>query len=228
MRCLKFVIGAFGHALVVGCGAGITTVAIPDGDYVVGCNDGALCGESSRRMVRIGRFAIDKYEATVGDYERCVKDDGCPRLPPSRYPDPPHAVAALTVSQADHYCRWRGARLPTAIEWEIAARGHSDRTYAWRTDAAPHDHVASAKIVREHDVGVAWYFVPGTARSGDSAFGVSDMSGTLPELVRAADGTWALRGAPPGFFSTEPLDFSILRSRPAPRDAHGSARCVHI
>ncbi|MDX1513456.1 MAG: SUMF1/EgtB/PvdO family nonheme iron enzyme [Gammaproteobacteria bacterium] len=46
-----------------------------------------------------------------------------------------HPVAETTWRGARNYCDWRGARLPTEVEWEAAARGFTGRTYPWGNQA---------------------------------------------------------------------------------------------
>jgi iron(II)-dependent oxidoreductase len=44
---------------------------------------------------------------------------------------PDHPVVAVTLYEAEAYCAWRGGRLPTGAEWELAACGARPGTYPW-------------------------------------------------------------------------------------------------
>ena len=65
-------------------------------------------------------FWIDLYEVTNGQYGSCGWwcRDRQPR-------------ESVTWFEADRFCRARGARLPTEVEWEYAARGPNNLAFPW-------------------------------------------------------------------------------------------------
>jgi formylglycine-generating enzyme required for sulfatase activity len=82
-------------------------------------------------------------------------------------------VAGLAYKDVDAYCEWRGVRLPTADEWELAARGPQRNLFCG-------GNVPDTKQYRfdcEEDAGpVSVYW-----SSGISGYGVRDMLGNVLE-----------------------------------------------
>ena len=85
-----------------------------------------------------------------------------------------HPVTETTWAGALAYCRWRGARLPTEVQWEAAARGRDGRVYPWG-DAAPTTELAVINRPSGDILPV------GSRPRGATPEGLLDMAGSLLE-----------------------------------------------
>jgi formylglycine-generating enzyme required for sulfatase activity len=77
--------------------------------------------------VSLPAFYIDETEVSNADFAeycqvaRCPAPDGAADLP----------VVNVTIAQARAFAAWKGKQLPTASEWERAARGTAGNKYPW-------------------------------------------------------------------------------------------------
>lgn len=96
---------------------------------------------------------------------------------------PHRPVLHVAWFEAEAYCRWAGRRLPTELEWEVAAAGQPDagglasgvkRRFPWG-DQAPTPERANL------DLRAAGALEVGALPAGDSAFGCRQMIGNVWE-----------------------------------------------
>lgn len=164
---------------------GVPMVLVPVGDFVMGSNNGSE-NEKPVHTVTLDSFYIDIYEVTNARYQSCVESGGCTlpertyTLTRSSYYDDPqfdnYPVTSVTWDQANSYCKWRDARLPTEAEWEKAARGTDERTYPWGEESPAPD-------LLNFNMNVGDTTEVGNYLENISPYGLYDMAGNVSEWV---------------------------------------------
>jgi hypothetical protein len=133
-------------------------------------------------------FCIDATEVTAQAYAECVNAGTCDAPSRSRFSTwreagkEQHPVTDVTWYDATRYCEHVGKRLPTAEEWEWAARGRNEeRPFPWGTMSPTSDLACWNRA----DAGL------GTCPTGDhplgrSRDGVLDLSGNVAEWTASS------------------------------------------
>ncbi len=166
-------------------------VLIPAGEVRLGTDsktDMTFGTEADTRTVFVEAFYIDKYEVTNRQYAKFLSETEhrIPKFwedPRLNAPDQP--VVGVNWEDAEAYAAWAGKRLPTASEWEKAARGTEGRLYPWGNDydAARGNFDDGGSMDGSTD-GYAMIPAPvGKFTSGISPYGLHDMAGNVWEWV---------------------------------------------
>jgi serine/threonine protein kinase len=216
----------------------------------------------------VAAFCIDRTEVTVAAWRRCVAAGGCGPLPVlatddvaetpamralfsslcvANAPGPETlAVNCVDALEAEGFCRWRAARLPSEAEWELAARGSPARPFPWgeaapdaaRLNACGRECVAALRsrgytgplrAFHDADDGAATVAPAGSYPGGATPSGVLDLAGNVAEWVRLAD-PGAMRGVRGGsWFSARPVSVHPglpLRVEASHRNPQTGFRCA--
>jgi formylglycine-generating enzyme required for sulfatase activity len=128
-------------------------------------------------------FCLDQTEVTAQAYAGCVEAGACDAPSRSRHGtwrEPGkerHPVTDVTWYDATRYCEHAGKRLPTAEEWEWAARGRDEaRPFPWGTMAPTSDLACWNRA----DAGLGTC-AAGEHPLGQSRDGVLDLAGNVAE-----------------------------------------------
>jgi formylglycine-generating enzyme required for sulfatase activity len=185
-----------GGAFLMGSSQGDLDRALAECNATEGnCQLGWFDQELPERPSTLGDFQITRYEITNQQYNACVADGRCERAgraisdnnitySPVFFIDN-YPVVGVNYHDANRFCNWIGARLPSEEEWEKAARGVDGRRYPWG------DSLESGRA----NLGSGVPSAVGAYPSGASPYGVLDMAGNVFEWTSTVvNGRYMLRG----------------------------------
>lgn len=164
---------------------GVSMMLVPEGEFTIGTDDRNE-NEKPAHEVFLDAYYIDKYEVVNLSYRACVGAEKC-SLPHQNYSsthssyfDNPefdnYPVIFVDWEQAETYCKWRDAHLPTEAQWEKSARGTDGRNLPWGDYVDTYDNYINQNI--NGDV-----VAVGSYELGKSPYGLYDMAGNVWEWV---------------------------------------------
>lgn len=164
---------------------GMVQVYVPAGEFEMGSDDGSE-NEKPKHSVYLDAFWIDQTEITNDQYAQCVSDYACLRPFPisSRTRDQYYGnseysafpVINVNWNQANAYCQWAGASLPSEAKWEKAARGVDGRIYPWGNSSPDPTRLNYQQNSLDTTI-------VGSFPAGASPYGALDMAGNVSEWV---------------------------------------------
>jgi len=242
---------------------GITWVWMPPGSFPMGCVEGdAECESDEKKpavMTSVEGFWMAKTETTVLQYEKCASEGSCSSEIKTQDVEPvktcnwkngryTHPMNCLNWVEATAFCKWAGGKLPSATEWEYAAKAGQAVIFPWGRerpdgeranfcdkncpnaliDADRQKWESKGWVSKQVNDGWAGTAPVGTYRSGNTAWGLAGMSGNVWEwtLSDYDDKNKELRG---GSWYDSPSELrSSIRGRTGPsgRDVDIGFRCA--
>lgn len=179
-----------------------------------GCNRAQFSVEGPPQAVNLDSFWLDQTEVSQSQYAQCVRAGSCrPHQgggEESSINNPAFAsypVTHVTWSNARDYCAWAGGELPTAAQWEYAARGSERRIFPWGNrfvaenanfcdancqygwrEAGYDDGHASLAPVDSYLNGASW---AGALNLAGNVWEWTDSAGSSDSVMQLRGGSWS-------------------------------------
>jgi len=142
----------------------------------------ALLG-SEAKPVTVPTFYIDVTEVTNAAYLAFCRETGSAIPASSQQAPADYPVVNVSFSDAESFARWAHKRLPSAEEWEKAARGAQGQKFPWGNEWRDH----AADIPKDRAAAKTATLVSAASfRSDASPSGALNMLGNAWEWVNAA------------------------------------------
>ncbi len=163
------------------------------------CDERSFADELVQHRVHLSGFFLDRAEVSLGDYEACVRLRRCKAVPYERgalrFKRASFPVTFVSWDDAQAFCTFRGARLPTEAEFERAARGalppsgitkRVGRRFPWGELANGHlaNHGRLGMDVTDDSDGFAELAPVGSFNEGRTPDGFLDLAGNVAEWVQ--------------------------------------------
>jgi len=228
--------------------SGLEFVRVPAGLAHLGCAAAdSRCNDDEKppRTEQMASFYIGRTEVPVRAFAECARAGVCNgkaffrdikgnQACNWRHLRRAHPMNCVTFIEAEAFCRYAGGRLPTAAEWEYAARAGRDVIFPWGNDEATGARANfcdkrcqfGERADASQDDGWAMTAPPGVYPP--NPWGLVDMAGNVSEWTATAgqNGQYVLKG---GNWSRPPANMRASHKGSAAADHHDGAtgfRCV--
>ena len=153
--------------------------------------------ETPAHDVTVPTFEMMTTEATTSQYAQCVLAEVCaePLVAQGEnsgkncnwlwWGRDDHPVNCVNAYEAEAYCEWIDARLPSESEWEYAARsGGQDIEYPWGDEPASCDLAIMSAGNYQYGCGLGHTWPVCSKPLGNTEQGLCDMGGNVKEWVQ--------------------------------------------